>query len=156
MNAAVAGEPRPVRIDLPERGGTMSALDFGPSGRPVDILFTHANGFNTRPYASILAPLAAEFRILAVDQRGHGRPGLPPDIEGRNSWYNLRDDLLAFMAALDLKNLVMAGHSMGGTASILASAEAPDRVKRLVMFDPGGLAPEMIAARRAGEPIESP
>lgn len=156
MNVAVASEPRPVRVELPERGGTMSALEFGPAGRPVDILFTHANGFNARAYASILAPLAGEFRILAVDQRGHGRSGLPPQIEGRNTWYNLRDDLLAFMAALDLKNLVMAGHSMGGTASILASAEAPQRVRRLVMFDPVVLTPEAIAANQGGEPIESP
>jgi pimeloyl-ACP methyl ester carboxylesterase len=36
----------------------------------------------------------------------------------------------------------MAGHSMGGTSSLLAAAERPERVSRLVLFDPviwGGL-----------------
>ena len=156
MNVAVAREPRAVRINLPSRGGEMSALEFGPAERPVDIVFTHANGFNARTYASLLAPLAADFHILAIDQRGHGRSGLTPDIEGRTSWYGLRDDLLALLEALDLKNVVLAGHSMGGTASILASAEAPQRVKSLVMFDPVVLSPEAITANKGGEPIESP
>lgn len=156
MDVAVAREPRAVRINLPSRGGEMSALEFGPAERPVDILFTHANGFNARAYASILAPLAADFHVLAIDQRGHGRSGLKPEMEGRTSWYGLRDDLLALLEALDLRNVVLGGHSMGGTASILASAEAPGRVKSLVMFDPVVLSPESIAANAGGEPIESP
>ena len=32
--------------------------------------------------------------------------------------------------------MVLAGHSMGGTASLLAAAERPDRVSSLVLFDP--------------------
>ncbi|MES2724868.1 MAG: alpha/beta hydrolase [Pseudomonadota bacterium] len=156
MDVAVAREPRAVRINLPSRGGEMSALEFGPAERPVDIVFTHANGFNARTYASILAPLAADFHVLAIDQRGHGRSGLKPEIEGRTSWYGLRDDLLALLEALDLRNVVLGGHSMGGTASILASAEAPGRVKSLVMFDPVVLTPESIAASAGGETIESP
>ena len=156
MDVAVAREPRAVRINLPSRGGEMSALEFGPAERPVDIVFTHANGFNARTYASILAPLAADFHVLAIDQRGHGRSGLKPEIEGRTSWYGLRDDLLALLEALDLRNVVLGGHSMGGTASILASAEAPGRLKSLVMFDPVVLTPESIAANAGGETIESP
>lgn len=156
MDVAVAREPRAVRINLPSRGGEMSALEFGPAERPVDIVFIHANGFNARTYASILAPLAADFHVLAIDQRGHGRSGLKPEIEGRTSWYGLRDDLLALLEALDLRNVVLGGHSMGGTASILASAEAPGRVKSLVMFDPVVLTPESIAANAGGETIESP
>jgi pimeloyl-ACP methyl ester carboxylesterase len=156
MDVAVVREPRAVRINLPSRGGEMSALAFGPAERPVDIVFTHANGFNARTYASILSPLAADFHILAIDQRGHGRSGLAPQMEGRTSWYGLRDDLLALLEALDLKNVVLGGHSMGGTASILASAEAPDRVKSLVMFDPVVLSREAIAASQSGATIESP
>lgn len=156
MDAAISRAPRAVRIDLPSRGGEMSALAFGPAERPVDILFTHANGFNARTYASILAPLAADFHVLAIDQRGHGRSGLTPEIEGRTSWYGLRDDLLALLEALDLRHVVLGGHSMGGTASILASAEAPDRVKSLVVFDPVVLGPEAITAARNGEITESP
>src|SRR5665213_1397480 len=71
---------------LPSRGGEMAYLDFGPAERPVDVVFSHANGFNARTYRTILEPLAGEMRILAIDLRGHGATTLPTVIEGRDGW----------------------------------------------------------------------
>ena len=136
MDSALAEAPRTRLIDLKARGGAMAALDFGDPGRPVDIVFVHANGFNARTYRTILAPLAEDLRILAVDQRGHGRSTLPAETVGRTSWNGLRDDLLALLQTLDLSDVVLAGHSMGGTACVLAQALAADRVRRVVLFDP--------------------
>ena len=136
MESALAEAPRARLIELKERGGAMAALDFGDPGRPVDIVFVHANGFNARTYRTILAPLARDLRVLAVDQRGHGRSTLPADTVGRTSWNGLRDDLLALMETLDLRDVVLSGHSMGGTACALAQAEAPQRVRSVVLFDP--------------------
>ena len=136
MDSALAEAPRARLIDLKARGGAMAALDFGDPGRPVDIVFVHANGFNARTYRTILAPLAEDLRILAVDQRGHGRSTLPAETAGRTSWNGLRDDLLALLQTLDLRDVVLAGHSMGGTACVLAQALAADRVRRVVLFDP--------------------
>lgn len=136
MDSALAEAPRTRLIDLKARGGAMAALDFGDPGRPVDIVFVHANGFNARTYRTILAPLAEDLRILAVDQRGHGRSTLPAETVGRTSWNGLRDDLLALLQTLDLNDVVLAGHSMGGTACVLAQALAADRVRRVVLFDP--------------------
>ena len=136
MDSALAEAPRARLIDLKARGGAMAALDFGDPGRPVDIVFVHANGFNARTYRTILKPLAEDLRILAVDQRGHGRSTLPAETVGRTSWNGLRDDLLALLQTLDLNDVVLAGHSMGGTACVLAQALAADRVRRVVLFDP--------------------
>ena len=136
MESALAEAPRARLIDLEARGGAMAGLDFGDPGRPVDIVFVHANGFNARTYRTILAPLAEDLRILAVDQRGHGRSTLPAETVGRTSWNGLRDDLLALLQTLDLNDVVLAGHSMGGTACVLAQALAADRVRRVVLFDP--------------------
>ena len=136
MESALAEAPRARLIDLEARGGAMAALDFGDPGRPVDIVFVHANGFNARTYRTILKPLAEDLRILAVDQRGHGRSTLPAETVGRTSWNGLRDDLLALLQTLDLNDVVLAGHSMGGTACVLAQALAADRVRRVVLFDP--------------------
>ena len=90
MDSALAEAPRTRLIDLKARGGAMAALDFGDPGRPVDIVFVHANGFNARTYRTILEPLAEDLRILAVDQRGHGRSTLPAETVGRTSWNGLR------------------------------------------------------------------
>lgn len=136
MNALATEEPRARRIDLPSRGGAMAALDFGPPGRPVDIVFSHANGFNARTYRSILAPLAARLRILALDLRGHGASTLPADPDHREGWSEFRDDLLALLDATAAGPVVLAGHSMGATTSLLAAAAEPSRARALALFEP--------------------
>ena len=136
MDARVDYEPRARTVPLPSRGGAMAALDFGPAERPADIVFSHANGFNARTYRSVLAPLAGELRILAIDLRGHGATTLPAEPEGLTGWQEYARDLTAFLAAETRAPVVLAGHSMGATSSLLAAAEAPDRVRSLVLFEP--------------------
>lgn len=156
MDGFVVEEPRPRRIELAERGGAMAALEFGPSDRPIDIVFSHANGFNARTYRTILGPLAPGLRILALDLRGHGRSELPTPTEGRISWDGLAEDLLALLAALDVRGAVLSGHSMGGTSSLLAAARAGGRVRSLVLFEPVLLPPGASEAYRRGEAAASP
>jgi pimeloyl-ACP methyl ester carboxylesterase len=134
MNTLVQSESR--ARPLPARGGAMAMLDMGPRERPVDIVFSHANGFNGRTYRSILAPLATDLRILSLDLRGHGASTLPAQIEGREGWPQFRDDLLALLDAEADGPVVLAGHSMGATACLLAAAAEPHRVKALGLFDP--------------------
>jgi len=119
----------------------MAYLDFGPSERAPDLVFLHANGFNARAYRTILAPLANDLRILAPDQRGHGATSLATD-RPRTSWLDLKDDLLAFLDAMQIERVALAGHSMGGTASLLAAAEAPARIRALALLDPVIRSPE--------------
>jgi len=134
MDAALFQEPRRRMIRL--RDCEMAALDFGDAARPVDVVFAHANGFNAMTYRSILGPLSLSLRIIAMDQRGHGASRMPADPQGRRSWGDLRDDLLALLETLGDGPVILAGHSMGATTSLLAAHARPDRVRALVLFDP--------------------
>jgi pimeloyl-ACP methyl ester carboxylesterase len=146
-----------VAIDTPEGAGDASVLEWGPADRPVDIVFSHANGFNALTYRTILQPLAdAGLRVLVMDQRGHGRSRLPAVVEGRTSWTGLADDLIAVLDALGVKNAVLAGHSMGGTISLFAAARRPDLVKALGLFDPVVMGREMVERARSGLLTDSP
>ncbi|MBQ1543113.1 MAG: alpha/beta hydrolase [Caulobacteraceae bacterium] len=141
MDAAVFREPRRRMIAIKSRAGDgqMAALDFGDAARPVDLVFVHANGFNAMTYRGVLGPLALGLRVLAVDQRGHGDTPLRADPRGRRNWHDLRDDLVGLLDSLEAEGgapLVLSGHSMGATASLLAAAERPRRVSRLVLFEP--------------------
>lgn len=132
---------REFQLGQPAQPGTMAALAFGPESRPVDLVFAHANGFNAMTYRQLLAPLgAAGWHVLAIDQRGHGRSQLAADPDpGPHTWLHYRDDLLALFAQLGGAPRVLAGHSMGGTASLLAAATLRERgqsVPSLVLFDP--------------------
>jgi pimeloyl-ACP methyl ester carboxylesterase len=153
MDATADAEPTERMIPMPGRGGAMAALEFGPQDRPVDIVFSHANGFNARTYRTILAPLATDLRILALDLRGHGASTLPTAIEGRQGWLEFRDDLLALLAAACEAPVVLGGHSMGGTSSLLAAAAEPARVRALALFDPVVVPVEVQAS---GATVDSP
>ena len=87
-------------------------------------------------YRTLLAPLADRFHVLAMDLRGHGATTLSTDLTDFNSWRRYSDDLLALLQVLDIHGAVLAGHSMGGSSSLLATDQAPQRVKSLVLIDP--------------------
>ncbi|RZJ30607.1 MAG: alpha/beta hydrolase [Brevundimonas sp.] len=138
MDAIRLSPPRRLSLPVENRwgAGELSVLDFGDPKRPVDLVFVHANGFNAMTYRTLLAPLSGTLRIWAPDLRGHGRSTLPADPATRRSWTDHRDDLVALLEALDGPPVVLAGHSMGGTSSLLAAAERPDKVSKLVLMDP--------------------
>ena len=114
---------------------------WGDPQRPVDLIFVHANGFSGLTYQGLLQPLQADWRVLAPDLRGHGRTPLPTQAENRANWNDMRDDLVALLRSLEGPPVVLAGHSMGATLALLAAAQAPERVRSLVMLEPGILTP---------------
>lgn len=136
MDARVDCQPRPRSFLLPDRGGVMAALEFGPEKRPIDVVFSHANGFNARTYRTILAPLAASLRILALDLRGHGASTLPAEPRTFSGWGLFADDLAALLDEAVAAPVVLAGHSLGATTSLLCAAAAPQRVRGLVLLEP--------------------
>lgn len=138
-------------VDIGRGAGRLALLDIGPARRAIDLVFSHANGLNGRTYLSLLAPLAARWRVLCLDLRGHGASTLVADPEGRADWHDLRDDLLALLDTEGLDSVVLAGHSLGATVSLLAAAERPARIAGLVLFEPVVMPPGA-----PGEPVESP
>lgn len=121
-------------IELP--AGRVYVLRFAaPPGAPA-LHFAHANGFNAETYKTILSALAGRAAIFASDLRGHGRTTLPAEPGRMNSWTLYRDDLIAVLERLGAAPYVLAGHSMGATASLLAAARRPDLVRALVLFEP--------------------
>ena len=138
MDALALSAPRRLTVPIDNRwgGGEMAVLDFGDPARPVDLIFAHANGFNAYAYRSLLQPLSGALRIWAPDLRGHGQSRLPARPEGRRSWKDHRDDLIALLDAVDGPPVALAGHSIGGTSGLLAAAERPERVSRLLLLDP--------------------
>ncbi len=119
-------------IALPD--GAVHLLDWGGAGTPI--LFTHANGFNAFTYTPILGPLAGAAHVMAGDLRGHGKTTLPADPAAHTDWTVYPRDLVRMLDALGQGPYVLAGHSMGGTSSLLAAAARPDLVRALVLFDP--------------------
>lgn len=130
-------EPQRHIVQQPE--GEVSFLEWNGHASLPPLHFAHANGFNAFTYRSLLSPLSEHFRIRAWDARGHGMTKLPADPSRHESWHIYRDDLVRFLedyAAEAGAPVLLAGHSMGATMSLLAAAARPDIVSGLVLIDP--------------------
>ena len=114
--------------------GSMSGVHFGSVDVPVKMVFLHANGFNGLTYRNILAPLGVH--ILALDLRGHGRTQLPTDDLHLTSHINYAKNLAAYLQAHIAGPVILAGHSLGANAAILAANIVPEKVVRVLAFDP--------------------
>lgn len=139
----------PVRKSLSLADGAISYLEWGGDG-PL-LHFAHANGFNAQTYTSLLQPLSGRFHIVASDERGHGFSLLPTPEGFAAGWTQFRDDLIALLDALDAGPAILAGHSMGGTMSLMAAALRPERVQGLVLVEPvfvPAMAPMMMRLSR--------
>ncbi len=96
---------------------------YGPEGAPAVVL-AHGWTCSTAFWAEQIRALAADHRVIAYDQRGHGKsPAAGP---GGYSTTALADDLEAVLAATlgPGERAVLAGHSMGGM-TIMAAAGRP-------------------------------
>jgi len=122
-------------------------------GRGPTLLLVHATGFHARCWDPVVALLGPR-HVVALDQRGHGRSQRTPITH----WNVFGEDLAAFVGALDLRDVVGVGHSMGGHALVDAAAKQPGRFRSLVLIDPVIAAPGEYAgggwtlARPGGEP----
>lgn len=154
MHDAFADTPLSVRRDgspraIPLGQGDIAAYEWGPADRPVDVIWHHATGFNARTYRQMLARLGeAGLRVLAFDARGHGRTRLPAEPRALTSWKVFVRDLGAVLDFAAQRKVVLAGHSFGAAAAIMAAAQRPERVRALVLFDPVLMPPVTVALGR--------
>jgi pimeloyl-ACP methyl ester carboxylesterase len=112
-------------------GVALHYLDWGGDGSPLVLI--HATGFLARLWQPIADELSGRFRVVAVDQRGHGDSDKPQD---GYRFEAFADDLQRLFEALDLESPAVAGHSSGGTTIVAHAARYPDVVQRAVLIEP--------------------
>ena len=137
-------------LELP--GGRLHAHAWGPDdGR----LVVCAPGLtsNCRAFDVVAERLAADGRrVVALDLRGRGLSDATPP--GTYGWPAHARDVLAVADALGAAGPVdLVGHSMGAFVGMQAAADAPERVRRLVLVDAAG-PPEPAALGPIGQSIE--
>lgn len=142
---AATTEALPCQESFFDSGGVdLRYLDCG-AGDPVILLhgFALSAEMNWLP-TGLLASLPAEFRLLALDQRGHGRSDKPHDPEAYGS--TLATDVLDLMDALGIGRAAVVGYSMGGLIALHLAARHPERIRAAVVggngwSPPGGSMP---------------
>ena len=107
-------------------------LDWGGDGPPVIALHGLASSCHWYDLAAPL--LRRDFRIIAPDQRGHGKTTQAPS---GYDWETLSMDVAGLMDRLGIEQAAVLGHSWGGHVASAAAARHPERLNRLVMIDGG-------------------
>ncbi|MDB5947454.1 MAG: hydrolase, alpha/beta fold family [Ramlibacter sp.] len=110
------------------RGNQLHYLEAG-QGRPI--IFFHSTPATAQFYRPQLAHLAARYRVIAVDLRGHGDSDKPA---GPYKMSEFLADYVAIFEALQLKDFVLAGCSVGGIVAQLYALEHGANLQGLVLI----------------------
>lgn len=109
---------------------TLAYRELG-SGPPV--LLLHGWPTSSFLWRDVMPPIARRNRVVALDLPGFGRSDKPPDV--RYSFEFFERTLDGFLAALDIQDVAIAVHDLGGPVGLHWAAHRPERVTKLALLN---------------------
>lgn len=107
-------------------------LEWGDGTCPT-ILLLHGLTSHAHIWDDFGAAFCGEYRLIGLDQRGHGES----EWSGEAA-YSIDDhfaDIAGLIEAINLSDLIIMGHSMGGRNALFYAACHPETVSRLILVD---------------------
>ncbi|NUP42296.1 MAG: alpha/beta hydrolase [Streptomyces sp.] len=117
-------------------GVRLVCRDWGGPGQPVVLL--HGLAGHAGEWDVPARKLSSRYRVVAVDQRGHGASERHPRDVSRAAYVA---DVIAVVDQLGLQQPVLVGQSLGGHTAMLTAAAHPGRVRALVLVEAGSGGP---------------
>ncbi|HEV3077781.1 MAG TPA: alpha/beta fold hydrolase, partial [Thermoanaerobaculia bacterium] len=101
------------------------------SGEPA-LVFIHGWGGDRGQWAEQVARFSGDREVITLDLAGHGESG-----RERRAWTiaSLGEDVRAVVLALDLRRVILVGHSLGGPVALAAAERLQGRVVAVVGID---------------------
>lgn len=137
---AVPAPHRTITVD----GVALAVHDSAPDGGKPAIVCLHAIGHGGGDFRDFEGAFGDRFRIVVVDWPGHGASG---DDRAPASAARYEELLRGVLDALALDAPILFGNSIGGAAALRFARHSPERVRALVLCNPGGLDPGGFVAR---------
>jgi sigma-B regulation protein RsbQ len=113
------------------------AIDFEIKGNgSPTLVFVHGWSCDKTYWSKQISFFSKKFKTVAIDLPGHGKSGVD-----RTKWTmgKFGEDVVTVVKKLNLKQIILIGHSMGGPIVIEAALRIPDRVIGIVTVDSGAL-----------------
>lgn len=123
-------EPQKRRVSGAD-GLSLNLLEWSEDGVPMVLLHGFSN--EAHIWDDFVPGVARHYRVLALDQRGHGESDWHPDAA-----YDYDDfvaDLEAVIDGLKIERFVLIGHSLGGRVAMLYGGRHPEKLAGLVIVD---------------------
>jgi len=129
-------------------------------GSGPDLVLLHGGGEGTDGLAALQGLLAAGHRVIAPEQRGHGRT---PDI-GLFGFDEMAADTVGLLESMGVGSADLVGWSDGGIVALLVAHRRPDLVRRVVAIgaslrmdlEPAALRPADLDWIRTTDPATVP
>ena len=116
-------------------------ISFAGAGEDGDVvLLVHGYGGDRNSWLFLQEPLAARYRVYALDLPGHGASA--KDV-GEGTLDVLAGAVTGVLDALGASRAHLVGHSLGGAAVLAAAARDPGRVASLTLIAPAGFGTEI-------------
>jgi pyruvate dehydrogenase E2 component (dihydrolipoamide acetyltransferase) len=123
-------------------------ISYAGAGEDGDvILLVHGYGGDRNSWLFLQEPLAAKYRVYALDLPGHGTSA--KDV-GDGALGVLADAVTGVLDALGADRAHLVGHSMGGAVALAAAARDPGRIVSLTLIAPSGFGAEINAGYLRG------
>ena len=117
-------------VELPGRGTTHVTDTPGPSPDSPTVLLLHAVGCTgLLTWFPSIGPLSRRYRVVTMDQRWHGRGIQSPEF----SIHDCADDVAALIDTLGLRDVMVAGFSMGSIIAQRVWRQHADKIDGLVL-----------------------
>lgn len=114
----------------------MAYLDQGPTDGAT-ILMVHGLGGYIKNWYPTIEGLSDNYRCIALDLPGYGKSTIKDF--GREDYMEFfANSVIEFAEKLQLKEVTLMGHSMGGQVSIVAALNNPSWLKQLILAAPAG------------------
>jgi pimeloyl-ACP methyl ester carboxylesterase len=113
-----------------EDGVSLRYLKTG-NGPPLVLLHTLRTQLDY--FQRIIPALRERYTVYAIDLPGHGRSSIPG---ARYDEPFFRKSVAALLRGLDLRDVTLAGESIGGTLALTVAATDPGRIRRVVSINP--------------------
>jgi sigma-B regulation protein RsbQ len=104
---------------------------------PRTMMFAHGFGCDQNMWRFVTPAFEDEYRIVLFDYVGSGRSDLGAyDAERYSTLDGYAQDILDICEELDLRDVILVGHSVSSIIAVLAANREPDRFERLVLIGP--------------------
>lgn len=113
----------------------LSYLDYGGESQNV-LLLLHGHMNDARTFSTFAAALQKNWRVIGLDQRGHGWSEHPPEKDYTREGY-INDILNLVRSELGGQPVTIVGHSLGGVNAYQFAARYPELVKAVIVEDVG-------------------
>ena len=125
--AAIHTHSHPFENLWPFPATTIGNVAVTDIGRGSPLLFVHV-GLWSFIWRDVVQRLKSEFRCIAIDAPGSGRSADVPNV----SLEAAADAITNVIDTLDLRELTLIVHDLGGIAGLAAAARRPERIRAIV------------------------